>query len=402
MSRRIKVPIALLLCLVGPSPYAAEGAPPQRELKTYSLGNNPNSADFSPDEKLLVIECTAKEDVRPEVQRFSELVQLWDFTQGTLIRQALIQSADVNASTKGQFRGPIADQRFVRFSADGSFVLVYADHLLYVLRADDLSEVRRIAVAGPPSLSRQIHSKRYGESTYVEKPIVRAFEPAPRGNIAALLWSRDMLNRRLELYDVSTGQQVGAWDAPKGWSSGKRGLAWDPSGSMLLLAIPSGLRCMSPVSIPDVFAFAVPSGEIKTRLTTGLLVGDIAVTADHRVFAVDNNCMTLWNDHHPKMKVFDLGTGKHLRDLRGRDTGVRYAVATSREGDRVIAWTGRLKINFDWVDMVSHDARVDETFSIWDSRTYEGIATSRNMPELDPRPCALVQTEHTLCPAAKR
>jgi hypothetical protein len=96
----------------------------------------------------------------------------------------------------------------------------------------------------------------------VEKPVVRAFEPAPRGNLAAFLWSRDMLDRRLELYNVSTGQQAGAGDAPKGWSSKKRGLAWDPRGSMLLLAIPSGLRCMSTVNVPDVFAFSVPSGEM--------------------------------------------------------------------------------------------------------------------------------------------
>jgi len=38
------------------------------------------------------------------------------------------------------------------------FVLGYADHLLYVLRADDLSEVRRVVAFGPPSLSRQIPS----------------------------------------------------------------------------------------------------------------------------------------------------------------------------------------------------------------------------------------------------
>jgi hypothetical protein len=108
------------------------------------------------------------------------------------------------------------------------------------------------------------------------------------------------------------------------------------------------------------------------------------VTADHRVFAVDSQCMTVLKDHHPKMKVFDLGTGKHLRDVRGRDTGVRYAIAASRDGDRVIALRGKLKVKFDWGDMFSHEARVDDTFSIWDSRSYEGITTSQNMPEPNP------------------
>jgi hypothetical protein len=136
--------------------------------------------------------------------------------------------------------------------------------------------------------------------------------------------------------------------------------------------------------VPDVFAFALPAGDLKAKLTTGLLVGDIAVTADNHVFAVDHNCMTVFKDHNPKMKVFDLGTGKHLRNIAGRDTGVRYAVAASRDGERVIAWTGKLKINFDWVDFVANDETVDRTFSVWNSRNYEAVATSQNIPGLDP------------------
>jgi hypothetical protein len=135
--------------------------------------------------------------------------------------------------------------------------------------------------------------------------------------------------------------------------------------------------------MPDVFAFEVPDGTIRAKLKTGLLVGDIAVTADSRVLAVDNGCMTVFKDHDPKLKVFDLNTGKHLRDFHGRGTGVRYTVSVARNRERVLAYTGKIKINFDWGDFVARGAMVDATFSVWNLKDYSGVVTSQDLKGLN-------------------
>jgi WD40 repeat protein len=286
----------------------------------------------------------------------------------------------VHSSTGKYSRGPASEPRFVRFSTDGSLIAAYVDHVLHVLRTRDLTELKRIELKGPSSTSRDFKHKGVVR-TIVYAPIVKAFELSPRADVAALLWVRDMLYGRVELYDLSSGKQVGAWDAPQGWLEfdRDRGMAWHPNGDLLLLAVPNEMPCSSPGNTPDVFAFGIPSGGIKAQLKTGLLVGDIAVTQDNRVLAVDSDCMTVFKDHDPKLKIFDLNTGKHLHNLHGRGTGVRYTLSVARSVDRVLAYTGKIKIKFDWLDFVALDKTVDATFSVWNLKDYSGVVSSQDL-----------------------
>ncbi len=176
---------------------------------------------------------------------------------------------------------------------------------------------------------------------------------------------------------------MGAWDTPLGWFR-DNSLAWHPNGELLFVAVPNNIPCLAPGNSSDIFAFLVPSGVIEGELKSGLLVGGIAVTPDNRVLAVDGDCMTVFKDHNPKLKVFDLKTGKHLHDLGGRGTGVRYTVSAARNGGRVLAYTGKLKIKFDWGDFVADDVKVDTTFSVWNLNDYSGVASSQDLKGLNP------------------
>jgi hypothetical protein len=121
-------------------------------------------------------------------------------------------------------------------------------------------------------------------------------------------------------------------------------------------------------------------------LTTGLLVGDVAVTSDGRIFAVDFDCVGVFANHDPELRIFDLQTGKKLKELPGRGTGVRYEVSASRNGRRVAAYTGLVKTAFDWGDMVANDKLIDKTFTVWNSTTYEMLVTSQILPSLSGSP----------------
>jgi hypothetical protein len=92
--------------------------------------------------------------------------------------------------------------------------------------------------------------------------------------------------------------------------------------------------------------------------------------------------MKLFRDHDPKLKIFDLASGKCTRTFSGRGSGIRNLVTASADGSRFLAFTGKMKLNFDWGDAISYSVPVDETFSIWSVSNYKGVVTSQNIPGL--------------------
>ena len=92
---------------------------------------------------------------------------------------------------------------------------------------------------------------------------------------------------------------------------------------------------------------------------------DIAVTPSGQLLAVDFNCVGVFRNHHPKLRVFDLKTNKLARDVSAAKTGVRYWVSVSRNGQRAAAWTSDVRCQFDWGDMVCGEWTVKSMFTVW-------------------------------------
>jgi WD40 repeat protein len=357
--------------------FSRDSAPPQQQLKTYALRGSPNSADISPDEQLVATEDTVKTSGDSGTQTFAEVVQLWNFKENRLMGEFSAQQADVKANANGVFADPVHGPRYVRFSPDGGVIAALVNRTIHVLRAKDLTELRTIPLVGP---SNTTHTFRGG--SFVSEPDVRAAEISPNGNVIAILWVNDLLYGRIELYDLSSGVNVQSWDTPQGWIHFTKDLVWHPNGTLLLLAIPNESPCAGPDSQPDIFAFDVRTGAIAKKFTTGLLAGSMAIGSDTSVLAVDVNCLGVVSNHDPKLRVFNLTTGKRLRDVSGRKAGVRYMVSASADGSRFLAFTGKMKAKFDFGDFVPIDTVVDETFSVWNLKSYEGIVTSQNVPGL--------------------
>ncbi len=348
------------------APVRGDTVPPQAELKTFPLHNSPHSADISPDEKSVVTECTFQSQTGDAgTKGFTEVVQLWNFEEDKLVAEFRLPRVKVGADANGNFSDWTRRERFVRFSHDGSMVVALIDTTIHVLRAADLAELRSIHLPAP------------NESG------VRALEVSPTADKAAVLWASDGLRGRVDIYDLALGASLQSWETPFGFVWFTQGIAWHPNGKLLLLAIPNVSPCASPDSRPDVFAFDVATGAIKYKFTTGLLAGSIAVTADGRILAVDENCLGVFANHAPKLRVFDPTTGKKIREVSGRGTGVRYSVTSSADGSRFLAFTGKVKMQFDWGDGLPRDERIDNTFSVWNLSNYEGIVTSQNLPELN-------------------
>lgn len=365
--------------LAAPVSSALGDSLPQKQLKTYALPDSTQSADISPDEQLAVTVCTKKLEVADSESKTTvQVVQLWNFKEGKLLAEFTARQPEVRVAPKGYLLDRSRTEPIVRFSPGGNVVVALTDRVIHVLRASDLTELRAFPLYVPDNLTRTIPSGR----TVVHEPSVRAMELSPSGEVVAVLWVSEMLHGRIQLYDLSSGNNALTWDTPQGWVSFTRGLVWHPDGKLLLIAIPNQTPCLSPGNEPDVFAFDAETGAIKHKFTTGLLTESIAVTADNRVLAVDSDCLGVFRNHDPKLKVFDLITGRHLRDVSGRGTGVRYLVATSADGSRFLAFTGKMKTKFDWGDFVPRDVVIDRTFSVWSLSNYEGIVTSQNIQKL--------------------
>jgi WD40 repeat protein len=370
--------VMLIVLLVAQVDPAAGDTPPQKQLKTYALPDGTQSADISPDEQSVVTVALRKLDVPDsEKKTIVNVVQLWSFKEGKQLAEFAAKQAEAREAPKGYHLDRSRTEPIVRFFPDGSLVVALIDRTIHVLRTADLAELRAIPVDAPENVTRT------GPSgwTIVHEPSIRAMELSPGGQELAILWVSYMIHGRIQLYDLSSGKGTLSWNTPIGWIH-SRSIAWHPNGKLLLAAIPNEIPCRPPSREPDVFAFDVETGAIRRKFTTGLFTESIAVTADSRVLAVDSDCLGVFRNHDPKLKVFDLFSGKRLIDVSGRGAGVRYSVSASADGSRFLAFTGIMKTKFDWSDAVPYDKVVDEAFSVWSLTSYEGVVTSQNIPGL--------------------
>lgn len=355
-------------------------------LKSYELHGGIGSADISPDEKLVAIERTSEENIgNTGLTRLNAIVELLDFRTDRVVAHTVLKGTDVPRSRTGTFAYANREAPFVRFTADGEFVVANFDDRIRVLRTNDLSEVRSIPINRPPTATRIYHLKKYGAQKVTYVPEIQAFDTSPTGTLLAIFWAGTLVNSkgRLDIYDISSGQRLATWRTPGSlWHPLTAGsdLAWGPTSRRIFVAEANSIPCLTPGSAPDVFGFDVRTGAVETSLTTRLMVGDIAVTPARELLAVDANCVGVFSDHHPKMAVFDLRTGKHVRGVGVKKTGVRYQVSVSRNGQRAVAWTSEVKCKFDWGDMDCDNWSTKPMFTVWHLPNFSVVATSQVLP----------------------
>jgi WD40 repeat protein len=372
------------------SAAAAEKAPPQEQMSVYPLHGAPLAADISPDENYVATQVTDLEPTADSSEvKASQRIELWDFRQNQLLAQVVLAQAQ---GSRRSFDRSVSDVPFVKFTHDGKFVIVYLlSNVLYVLDAHDLHLVRTIALNAPEEVTRTF-TYRSKIHSVIDRPTLLVMEPSPNSHQLALLWTRERDFSQVQIYDSGSGEEVSQWNPrDHGISFAQpHTMTWESDGRSLVLAVPHSYPCSSLDKEPDVFELDTVSGLIHSSVCTGLLIGQIAVTRNAKVWVVDSAEMGVFTHHDPKLKVFDLHTGKRLKELEGRGTGIRLRVSASRSGNRVAAFTGKMKVVFDWLDMTSWPQTVDSTFSVWDATDYTGLVTSDPIP-LRSHPAVIAQ-----------
>jgi len=178
-----------------------ETASAKTELKAYPLPDKPNSADFSPNEELIVTASDRKNDEVDSAKKpFISLIQIWNFKEQKLVAE-LAQPAT-------------RDRRVhVRFALDGKTVVALFNGAIHVLRSYDLGEISFFPLAYPVDMER---TSRLGP---VEKPYVKAMELSPNGEFVAVLWRSQSseLEGKIQIYNLVSGREMVSWETPQGW-----------------------------------------------------------------------------------------------------------------------------------------------------------------------------------------
>jgi WD40 repeat protein len=344
----------------------------QVQLPIYGLHNHPRSADISPDERLVATMCTLENNAAGRNMQFIETVQLWDFKENRVLAEAALKKTNGERWKDGKFYNPFTSNGIVRFASNGDSLLALMENTIHILRASDLTQIKNISMAVPStSLTTFLNT------VYEHKPEIRAMEVAPEKNWVAIFWVRDYSYGRIDLYDIASGKLFKSWELPENLDiSHSKGIAWSPDGKMLALSIPDELKR------PDIFIFDVEARVLKKTLISGLYAKNVAFISDTRVVAVDSRDRGLIKNRKPKLRVLDLVSGKCIKEVSGRGSGVRYIVSASADGKRFLSFTGKMKAEFDWEYLAHSGIPVDLTFSVWNSDNYERIATSQHIPGL--------------------
>ena len=163
--------------------------PHSMQLRAYALRNSPNSADISPDERFVVSESTLKtERSDPNGQRFSEVIQVWNFKEDALLAEF--------AATEGVPGPPDTAQgaKIVRYSPDSRVVVALLNQTVYILSATDLAKLRTISLTRPG-----IPTQNYAGMVVDIKTFVSSLEISPDSKTVAILWASDFTFGRIEL-----------------------------------------------------------------------------------------------------------------------------------------------------------------------------------------------------------
>ncbi len=351
--------LPLPLCLLAPPLSAQETGP---ALRTYELRIEARAADISPDERFVaaIVSRRVASD-EPDEEKLVEAVQLWDFKS-----QKLIAEWTIHETTLHKYASAPSWPKLIAFSSDGQQLFIsYGTRAVAVLQLPDLEETGRIALELPP---------RSTLGDFEFDAFACGLEPSPHGDLVAVRLCQPLAQSVLQTYDVNSGRMLWQWlTGETGWEnhSFDNGLAWRPDGQRLALA--NGSR------IAKVFVFDPQSGALLRVIHPGHSAGSVAFTPDNRLYTVDINAPGIVENKSPKIHIFDADSGKRLGTIAHVRSGVRYYVSASKDGRRLLGYTGFQTHRWDWGDMVFFPEHVDSKFTVWDLQTRQEIVTFRDM-----------------------
>jgi WD40 repeat protein len=294
----------------------------------WELGLATSDADISPDDRLLAItlETTgARQDGHAQAV---ESVQVWDYREHRKIAGVELAAYPKIAPTPN----------VVRFTADGSLLVVSEPTKLHVLDSSSLASLRVIA----PPLGQDFR--------------IFHIETAPIGHVV-IVGANLYVAGVLLVYDLDTGRLLFESKALHAISS----IAWKHDGTQFAVAAP--FLCTRERDTVHVFSTS-PWSHLRALSARN----PVSVAfSQKRLFLVESGyCKGSLFDRHLGLESFDT-SGWHRQKTLFLQPDIHDSVSFA--DGRLLADTGVLRTVHDWLDGTTWGVPIALQFTVWKGET---------------------------------
>ncbi len=197
-------PLVAVICLAVVSLSFSPAFGQTSEIHHWDLDLTALDADLSPDDRLLAVTSESGRTPHKVGEDIVVSLELWDYRQHKAVATTRLAS----------YRSLVPRPRPVRFTADGSLLVVADGTAVQVLEASTLKQVRLIQPAIDPEWE------------------INSVETSPVGHLAIII-SGGFERGHLLAYDLETGRLLFSWDPPP---DTRHLISWKPDGTQFAIA----------------------------------------------------------------------------------------------------------------------------------------------------------------------
>jgi len=333
-----------------PRHHAAQTSGQRYEPNRWDLGLAANDADISPDDQLLAITLESPSAPQKARERIVESLEVWDYRR----------RAKVSSTQLATYINIKPTPNAVRFSADGKLLAACDPIRLHVLETATLKSIRLIE----PPLEDGFR--------------IFAVETSPVGH-SAIIGANHDTSGVLFAYDLDTGQLLFQWKSPHGVSS----ISWNQDGTLLAVATP--FLCTRFRETVHVFS-TNPWQHLKTLAARNPVA--LAFSEEHLYLVESSFCKGSLFDRHLGLEAFTIRGWARSGWARSKtlylpNEDIHSSVSFAN--GRLLANTGEVRTEHDWLDATTWGTNVNAQFTLWkgDSSSVEltspvlGVPTRR-------------------------
>jgi hypothetical protein len=293
----------------------------------WDLGLTTADADISPDDRVLAVTRETPGHPRGGHQAV-ESVEVWDYREKRKINSVELVTYPKIAPTPN----------VVRFTADGSLLVASEPTRLHVLDPSSLTSLRVIE----PPLGQHFR--------------IFHIETAPIGHVV-IVGANWNFSGVLLVYDLDTGRLLFQSTLPHGVSS----IAWKQDGTQFAVASP--FLCTHDRDTVQVFS-TNPWSHLKTLSARNPV--SVAFSQEHLFLVESGWCKGSVFDRHLGLESFDT-SGWHRQKTLFLHNDIHDSVSFS--DGMLLADTGELRTQHDWLDGTTWGVPVDVEFTVWKGET---------------------------------
>jgi hypothetical protein len=286
-----------------------------------------SDVDISPDDRLLAI--TLESPSAPQRRQIEESLEVWDYRQ----------HAKISSTQLATYINIKPTPNTVRFSADGLLLVASDPTRLHVFEAATLKSIRLIE----PPLEDGFR--------------IFAVETSPIGHLV-IVAANYYTSGVLFAYDLDTGRLLFQWKSLHGVSS----ISWKQDGSLFAVATP--FLCTRYRDTVHVFS---TNPWQHLQMLTARNPVSLAFSGEHLYLVESSWCKGSAFDRHLGLEAFAVRGWKRSKTLYLPHEDIHSSVSFAN--GRLLANTGEVRTEHDWLDATTSGINVSVRFTIWKGDT---------------------------------